>query len=309
MSVWKKLKYGSLSVLLALLSFMPLCLHRAFGALAGFVMQNIVGYRRNVALKNIRNAFPEKSDKEIDGILRKFYRYLGTMFCEAIWFGSCRNNKKRLRRSRICELRGQECLNAYLRRGKSVMVLVPHMGNFEVFSGIVTYSGDIPLEVSENHFCVSYKELHNKFWNDFMFRNRLSGLLHPSGYDGLVESMKLLRYVYKHKDDSYVFHFITDQYPYSEGNNAEVEFFNQKTVSMTAGAAMAKMLAMPVLYMRMFCRPEGGYTMEYLPICDDASVEDIQDITQRYYRMIEDDIRTQPWNYLWTHKRWKTLNY
>ncbi len=309
MSVFEKLKCGFLSGALALLSLMPLCLHRAFGALAGFVMRSIVAYRKGVALKNIRNAFPEKSDKEIDGILRKFYRYLGTMFCEAVWFGSCRRNKKRLRRSRICTLRGQDCLNAYLTQGRSVMVLLPHTGNFELFSGIETYSSDKLLAVEENHFCVSYKELHNKFWNDFMFRNRLSGLLRPSQYDGLVESMKLLRYVYRHKDDSYVFHFITDQYPYTEGNNVEVEFFGQKTVSMTAGAAMAKMLAMPVLYMRASCRPGGGYVMEYLPLCDDASTEDIQDITQRYYRMIEDDIRTQPWNYLWTHKRWKTLNY
>lgn len=305
----KKLKYSLLSALLGFFSLMPLRLHRAFGALAGWVMSNVVRYRKDVALKNVRNAFPDRSEEQIRAILKKFYRYLGTIYCEAIWFGSCRKNPRRLAGSNICELSGQELLNGCFKQGRSVLVLLSHTGNFELFSGIMTYLKGEPLAVPENHLCASYKRLHNEFWNDFIYRNRLSGLQCPQEYDALVESSDILRYVYRHKDDRFAFHFITDQYPYVESHNVEVEFFNLKTISMTGGLAMAAKFSMPVVYMRFSCRPKGGYAMEYLPFCENAAKEDIKELTQKYYRMIEDDIRTQPWNYLWTHKRWKTLNY
>ena len=306
----KKVKYRLLSGLLRALSFLPLQVHRFLGSLAGFVMLHLVKYRRDVALKNLRNAFPDKSSEEIDSILKKFYRYLGTVYCEATWFGSCRGNMRRLSRARVCDLKGQEYLNGYTDSGKSVIVLMSHTGNFELISGFMTYVGDgTPISARESHIAVSYKRLHNEFWNDFMYRNRLSGLLRPEEYDAQVESADILRFVYRHKDDAYVYHFITDQYPYGEGHNVEVDFLNARTLSMTGGLAMARKLCLPVLYLRFACRLKGGYTIEYLPFCDDASREDIGELTQKYYTMLEEDIRRQPWNYLWTHKRWKSLNY
>ena len=30
-----------------------------------------------------------------------------------------------------------------------------------------------------------------------------------------------------------------------------------------------------------------------------------QDVMKTYYQLLQEDIEAVPWNYLWTHKRWK----
>ncbi|MBQ3821345.1 MAG: acetyltransferase, partial [Bacteroidales bacterium] len=49
----------------------------------------------------------------------------------------------------------------------------------------------------------------------------------------------------------------------------------------------------------------GHYKIKYVTIADDASSLSAEDIMRRYYKLLEADIEAQPWNYLWTHNRWK----
>jgi len=45
--------------------------------------------------------------------------------------------------------------------------------------------------------------------------------------------------------------------------------------------------------------------MTAVPIAENASESTVSDIMTQYYKLLEEDLREQPWNYLWTHKRWK----
>jgi KDO2-lipid IV(A) lauroyltransferase len=45
--------------------------------------------------------------------------------------------------------------------------------------------------------------------------------------------------------------------------------------------------------------------MTFVPITEHAGSMDPLDITQKYFNLLEADIKAQPWNYLWTHRRWK----
>ena len=47
--------------------------------------------------------------------------------------------------------------------------------------------------------------------------------------------------------------------------------------------------------------------MSVVPLSDNASAEKPDDIMKRYYKLLEEDLQAQPWNYLWTHKRWKQV--
>ena len=55
----------------------------------------------------------------------------------------------------------------------------------------------------------------------------------------------------------------------------------------------------------MKCREDGGYTVSFSLIAEDASAMTAREMLDEYYRLLEKDLREQPWNYLWTHKRWK----
>lgn len=305
MTFGNKIAYAFLGSFMWLMSRLPLGFHRANGKFIGKIVCSVVKYRREVVETNLAKSFPEKSEVERAGICKRFYEHLGNIIGEAVWFGST-TNRERLRKSRIVVMDNPELLNGYYDKGQSVMVLASHNGNFELLAGIKDYAAyTAPLEYEENNISVVYKRLSDPVWDKFLFKNRKSPLLDKKNYDALVECDEVMRYVYKHYQEKFLFIFITDQYPYGDPAKVEVEFMHQKTYSMVGGVALAKMLGMPVVYMNMEYRSEGGYMMKFTPICDNAANEDIKALTDRYYKLVEADICKQPWNYLWSHRRWK----
>jgi len=107
------------------------------------------------------------------------------------------------------------------------------------------------------------------------------------------------------KGRKFGYSFITDQSPYTDMKHPVVEFMHQPTQMMTGATALASKLGMAVVYLRYECREEGGYRMTFVPISDNAKGEDPVKLMERYYALLQEDLEKQPWNYLWTHKRWK----
>src|SRR5438270_13588827 len=70
--------------LLHSLTRVPLRLLYGLGWLAYILAFEAFRWRRDLARANLRGAFPEKSEREIDALLRQSYRNLGTMIAEAI---------------------------------------------------------------------------------------------------------------------------------------------------------------------------------------------------------------------------------
>ena len=133
-----------------------------------------------------------------------------------------------------------------------------------------------------------------------------SALDDPEHYEGMVESFNILRYALRHRDEKKLYNFITDQHPYSKSSCVDVDdFMGQPTKSMDGAVSLAHKLGMSVVYLGMKCREDGGYTMHFSLIAEDASTVTAREMLDSYYSLLEKDIREQPWNYLWTHKRWK----
>ena len=305
MSFFQKISYGLLSGALWLLGHLPLRVHLFFGRVLGHFTGSVIKYRRREVEANLKQAFPEKSDEERERIRKDFYRHLGTIVCEAVWFGAC-TNPQRLKRGQIADVQGQELLNEYYSQGKSVVVLTSHTGNFEMYGGLFVFAACTePLKVPENNVCVVFRPLSDKVWNSIIVKNRIAPLLDKEHYDAMVGTDLALRYALKRKNDAMVFNFITDQYPYSEYANVKVSFFGRQTISMIGGISLARKYSMPIVYMYMAQRPRGGYTMRFSKMYDDPSGVETQQIADEYYRRLEDDIRSQPANYLWSHRRWK----
>ena len=52
--------------------------------LMAFVLYHVVGYRKKVVYSNLHKCFPEKDEKEIRGIARKFYLHLSDVILETL---------------------------------------------------------------------------------------------------------------------------------------------------------------------------------------------------------------------------------
>ncbi|MBO4467616.1 MAG: lysophospholipid acyltransferase family protein [Bacteroidales bacterium] len=272
-----------------------------------WLLGDVFHYRENVVYTNLARCFPEKSYGEIREIRDLFYQHFANIFREMLWFGKCKGDRgrKRLHKSHIVEITNPEELNELFAGATQMMVMQTHAGNWELISGFREYTYTAPLDILPEHIAVSYVPLANKFWDRFIAKNRVAPVK-DQGFDGYVDFNHILRYVLSNRSKKMAYVFITDQFPYWHNvSDMKLQFMNQETVTMTAAANLAVKMDMSVVYMRYRTRPEGGYTMTFVPISKHAGGEKAEDIMKEYYRLLEEDLREQPWNYLWTHKRWK----
>lgn len=302
----KKICADILTGLIRMLSFQPLRVHYAVGDFIAFLMRDVVRYRRKVVETNLLHSFPDLSPVLRKQFVKAFYRHLGEIVAEAVWFGGCRS-EERLRRQNLCIFDGLEEHRKDLEEMKGVMYLTSHCGNWEILGGWFKYAPEGSLPYDESQVIAVYKRLSSGIWEDVMARNRFWPM-DKEKFTGYVESRKVLRYTLEHKEDKKVFLFPTDQYPYRNALGHEVkDFLHQDTMAMTGGAAIARKLGLGVVYVGFEQIVRGHYRMTFRTIVKDASEHTPGEIMEKYYSLLEKDIVKQPWNYLWSHKRWKNL--
>ncbi len=255
-------------------------------------------------ITNLARAFPDKKYSEIKEIAKKAYEHLGKIFTEAIWFGGCSGRPERLHKSHIVTLDNPEVLNRIHELGHSIMIASSHCGNWEIYGGFEHYTYSEPLKYTEADLCMPYRRQHSPTWDRFLLHNRKS-ILADKNHDGLVESLDIMKFAFRNRHKNRLYFFIADQYPYRKSSRTQVEFMHQPTWVMDGIAQLAHTMGMAFAYLSMKETPDGNYVMHLTPLSEDASKDDPQELLQKYFTLLQKDLEEQPWNYLWTHKRWK----
>lgn len=299
-NLWVNTVWGILQIF----SKLPLKFHYAWADIISWILKNLVHYRRNAIYINLSRAFPEKKYGEIKAVANEFYRHLGEIIAEAIWFGGC--DYEKLRKYRICEIENMDELCRIYGSGKSMTVLSTHCGNWELMGGTLCYNFDdsVKSNITEDMINVVYKAQKSRLWDEIMRRNRIAPIPRHFHFNGTIESSRILRTALKNKDKQSVYIYPTDQYPYYGAHDIGI-FMNQPTKAMLGSAGVACKLGMSVVYMKMKRVRRGSYMISFIPICADASLMSPEEIMRKYFDLLEEEIRETPHNWLWTHKRWK----
>ncbi len=282
---------------------MPLKVHYFFADIIAWLAGKVVRYRSDVVMINLSRSFPEKKYRELMKIKDDFYRHFAEIFVEAIWFGA--SDYKRLHESGIVTITNPEVLNEYIAGADNTTVLFSHCGNWEVLGGFLGYrtANGTAMEMEEEQIKVVYKELHSAFSNEFFLHNRVTPL-EKVGTACEIESSNILRFAIKHRKEKNVYIYIADQYPYRAAHDIG-QFLNQSTKCMLGAAGVACKLEHSVIYLKMKRVDRGRYDMTLIPICMNASEHSPEEITRKYFDLLEEEIRETPANWLWSHKRWK----
>jgi len=301
----KKLFVNIIRGTIVLLSRLPLKFHYFCGDILSWFARNVLRYRYDTVMINLSRSFPDRKYKEISAIVKDFYRHLGEIVAEAIWFGG--SSYRRLYKSGIVTVMNPEEFNEYFLNTPSMTVLSTHCGNWELMGGFLGYrtaSGEKVI-IEEKHIQVVYKKLSNPVSDEVFRRNRVAPL-EIVGTDCELESSNVLRQALKNRNEKRVYIYPTDQAPYwKAGKYPMGEFMHQQTNAMLGSVGVACKLSHSVMYMKMKRVERGRYEMTLLPICRDASQMTPEDIMRKYYDFLEEEINETPHNWLWTHKRWK----
>ena len=301
----KKLGKYLLQGILRLLSLLPLrVLYACTGAFA-WLLRTVVRYRRDVVLVNLSRSFPDRKYDEIRRIAKRFYAHLGEILAETIWFRGCRDVERFRRQGLVVDV-NPEVLDAAFARGNTLM-MTSHFGNWELLGGLGGYDvrPDSSRVFTSADVVVVYKPLSSPVWDDIMRVNRCA-IYTRTGFEGYVSSGDIMRYALSHRGEKKLYVFPNDQYPYA-GSRARdtLTFLHQETKVMLGGAALSCREGMAVLYMSMVPVRRGRYEVSYTLLTPDASSMTPQQVTEAYYGLLEKDLERVPWNYLWTHRRWK----
>lgn len=297
------LKYLILA-LMRPLGWLPLKFHYANVKWLSWLLRSVICYRRDEVIINLTRCFPEKEYNELKAIAKDFYTHFAELLVESIWFGACQK-PGRLHKARIMENRDVAMMNALYDKCTSVMVMYSHTGNWELYGGYDNYDySDESKRSYEANFCVVYRRLSSKLWDDIIRLNRIAPVRDKKNFKGYVESRKLARYVFDHKDEKFIYNVNTDQRPYFDAPHyIECDFLHHRVHTMSAAAALARKFGMAVVYLNLNRTRQGHYLMEFTPICENAKDMTVEDIMQKYFNLLEEDIKHNPANYLWTHRR------
>lgn len=285
------LRYTFLKFMLNLLSSLPFALLYLLSDFLAFSMRSVVKYRKNVVFQNIRFSFPEKNEKEVNRVVRQFYRNLADLIVELIKSQKLDKNQL-IKRVRI---KNEQVFEQLFKENKCVILSLGHCGNWE-------WAGNrINLFLKHKPTAI-YKPLSDKFFNDYMIKQRQK-------YNNtlMIEYKKTFRTLASLKNELPAVFMLADQSPAKTEINYWDTFLGRQTPFYTGLEKIARALDYSVVYLDIQRNRRGYYTVDVQKITENASATADYEITKKYIHLLENSIIKHPDNWLWSHRRWKFL--
>jgi len=197
------------SVLLGMLPFRILYM---FSDFLRFVLLNVVGYRKSVVEDNLRKCFPEKDEKDINRLVRLSYKNLADVTVES-FKGFTMSDAQIVARHKVIK---PEMLNRFSEKGRGVILLPNHYGNWE-------WGAMSPSLYFNHEVVVLYKPLSNKYIDRFVRKNR-------SRTGGQLVSIYQTAEIFEaHKDKVTAYVMAADQSPSNKAKSIWIRFLGRDT--------------------------------------------------------------------------------
>lgn len=251
----------------------------------------VARYRRKLVRRNLKNAFPEKSPKQIVTLERMFYHHLCDYFVETI--KTLRLSDREV--SKRLKFENPEIFNRLTADGNSCILSLGHYGNWEWVPSIVMHF-DPGIKQG-----LVYKTLHNKAFDRLLLKIRSRFNSKPIEQVSVYRQMISLR----NAGERMVVGFLADQRPSRNNDRYWTTFLNQDTLVQTGMEKIARHVGCAVVYLDIKKIKRGYYVGKFSVISPDASQESDFVIMERYMRKLEETILRDPGCYLWSHNRWK----
>ena len=275
-----------------LLSHMPLGVLYPIGYVVYILMYYVVGYRKKVVKKNLSESFPDMTAKELRLTMKDFYLNFADYIVETVRLGGI---SEREITSRV-SYENLELVEGYLKAGRPVVAYFSHCINWEWVTSLGVIVEGENIECSQ-----VYRPLKSKWMDGYMLRIRQR--FNSRCYAKSTVFRELIR---RRGEGKVTFTgFMSDQKPSHNDTGYITMLLNHPTAMISGTETVARKLNAAVVYFDMTKLHRGRYHLRIVPISEDVSSLPENEITERYTRLLEENIRRQPSIWLWTHRRWK----
>lgn len=284
-----KPKYWPAWALLGILRFitlMPYVVQIQIGKLLGLVLYTFARDRRTVTETNLRLCFPNLNEEELAELTKKTIISNGIGLIETamgLW-----TDPKKL--EHMTRFEGLEHWSSAVQQGKGVILIGGHFTTLDLAGSLLSLYVDVdPM----------YRKANNPVFEWAIKTNRGKHFKHLIERSDIRRTLKTLR-------EGRTLWYAPDQ-NYGAKHSVFAPFFGIEASTITATTRFAKLNDSPLILFSHFRNEDGsGYTLKFSPVIEAFPSGDERNDAMRINKMIEDEIRQQPDQYMWVHRRFKT---
>jgi lipopolysaccharide heptosyltransferase II len=275
---------AALRVIIALPLRLVFYLGQSLGFLAWLFLPN---YRR-LARQNLEVAFgAEKSGKEKNRIVRHHFQRLGANLLSGMKLNS-------MPLAAVVEriaFEGESEVHLRLREGRPVVVVLSHLGNWELFAQIM------PHYFGYTRLSTIYQKLGNHYLDQFVRRQRARfGVELFDRSEGFAEAIKLLR-------GGGMIGILSDQHAGDHG--LWTPFFGRLASTSPLPGLLCKRTGASLFAASLFTEGAGKWRMTFSQPADRPG-DTVESLTAKANNLIAGEIQRAPEDWFWVHNRWKT---
>ena len=276
-----------------IVKWLPVCLLYPFSRFVGHLGFWAVAKYRKITLDNLQQSFKDKTPSEIRRIALESY-------CETTW-GAVETIKLALDKNihaklkDLVEIEGAQYLDQELAKGKGLICISAHFGNFTIMTTRLTVAGypfNLVMRFADD-------EAVAQMWKDVMRNVGIKAISARPRRKAVVESLKWLR-----DGKSLCLH--SDQ---NKTNGVYVDFFARPAGTVEGPARLHLRTGAPIVCGFIVRKNLHHHKIVITPPLDikitGDDEKDIFNITQAFTKEIEKIVRKYPQQWWWMHDRWK----
>jgi KDO2-lipid IV(A) lauroyltransferase len=288
----RALRYAAVRAAVGLVGALPIRLAGLLGEWFGAWAYELAASERRKALDSLATAFPEKSFEEREAIALGCFRHLGRCAFEVCCVRQIDRDQERWIAFPEAD---RQVLDAALARGKGVVFVSGHLGNWELLGRRLGRTGYPTYTIAKATTDPRLTRLVERFRGEGRIR------IIWRGQDGAAKEMlRALR-------EGAILGLFIDQD--TRVQSVFVPFFGRPASTPRAAADLALRSGAAVVV--GFChREEGGryrLSVTEVPVPQGGRSEEATvSLTARMTEEIERAIRQRPEQWVWMHRRWRT---
>ena len=271
---------------------LPMRVAIAAGTLLGTAFYVFDRPHRRLAIRNLRAAFPLRSERECEAIARGMFAHFGRLLTVLLKFSTMQPQHML---SHV-EFEGEERVRAAHAHGRGVLLFTGHFGFWEINALVHA------LEIKP--MSVLARPLDNP-----LLHHLLESVRRRTG-NSVIYRRGAIRRVLRALGDNQAVAILIDQHIQST-DAVYVDFFNRPAATTSALAALAIRTGAPVVPVFALPEPGGRFRMVYEHAVEPPRGDDpdaIRAFTQRCTDVLEMYVRRYPELWLWMHRRWREVD-